>query len=202
MKIFTALSLLCFFGFPMALLSQSEGEAIYQVISADCEKSDAAPQTVKYHYKDGLHRIEEIGGSQPMIYFYSDGSPYRTVCFKWMGHALAIQEKIQHDGSINGNLVEDEPYLKHICASIENSEATCLFALDIEAGHPWMKLSDQKALAMKFSSSEGQSKCAMEMVCLSHDNQPQEEELFVIPEEFEFIKKEQLGSMFGEMSSN
>ena len=137
-----------------------------------------------------------------MIYFYSDGSPYRTVCFKWMGHALAIQEKIPYDRSIDGPLKEHESYLKHECASIGNTDTSCVFALDIDAAHPWMKLSGQNGLAMKFSSTEGQSKCAMEMVCLSHADTPQEEALFMIPEEFEFIKKEQLGSMFGEMSSN
>ena len=186
----------------MASLCQSAGEAMYQVVSAECENSIEAPQTVKYHYKDGLHRIEEIGGSQPMIYFYADGSPFRTVCFNWMGHALAIQEEIQHSGSIEGNLVARGTYLKHTCSAIQNSEYPCLFAIDIDAAHPWMNLENQNGLAMKFSTTEGQSKCSMQMVCFSHKQKEQKDELFMIPEEFEFIKKEQLSSMFGEMSSN
>lgn len=182
-----------------------EGTVEYQVLEPHCPGTElVSPAKVIYSTKDGLHRIEEVGGTRPMIYLYSDDSPYRTVCFEWMGKKIAVQEEsktqlnIAHMGS--------QKNIKHLGRKLlegyDNFEFDVWVDESIHAKMPWMNMSREgnEIFPLKFYP-QNQVECDYQLEFTKVSATQLKMDLFSVPAEYEFIEKTHLQDMFGEMES-
>ena len=184
-----------------------EGTIVYQVLNPLCPTAELnAPEKVIYSTKDGLHRIEEVGGTRPMIYFYSDNSPYKTVCFEWLGNKIAIQEEDKSETLIAFDSGDSDRYLKESGRKMrlyyDNHDQEVWIDENINAKMPWMHQNNkgEEVFPLRFSPFD-KVECEYTLEFTSVKAKKLDNELFKVPTEYVFMEKTNLHEMFGEMQS-
>ncbi|NQX90716.1 MAG: hypothetical protein HRT74_00980 [Flavobacteriales bacterium] len=209
MKLFfgaAILSIVCLSFIDSPEPKEFEGVVKYSILEGELASLDFTE--VDYYHKGEMHRYDFKGANSQMSVFAMDGSPYWTVCMEWMGEKVAFTENYSKTCGFTIDQEDSEESKKHHIGYddfdmdfIGSKKYRCPNPL-VDEGDSTNPNSNEKVdpLPLKFH------------LCLNDDcfylesNKIQEKELeesmFDISEDYVFLTKEELGDLYGEMSSD